>query len=218
MSDTRRRILDDIRRALGPTPADQDLDALRARDVVAHTAPRPVWRGTTLERFATRIDAAAGSLATVTGWSGVTDAVAAFAHDYGVGDSLRLDVADHDDLAGLGWPEGWDVQRGATPRRDSVMGLARGFAGVAETGSVALFSGPSSPAMLNSLPEYFVVALGCDEVVDYLEDLWVRARARSDFPPRALNLVTGPSRTADVEQTLQLGAHGPRQMRVILVG
>ena len=50
-----------------------------------------------------------------------------------------------------------------------------------------------------------------------LRDLWARLRMESRGMPRALNLITGPSRTADVEQTIQLGAHGPRSVHVILL-
>jgi len=43
------------------------------------------------------------------------------------------------------------------------------------------------------------------------------ADSQSSSVPRALNLITGPSRTADIEQTIELGAHGPKRMHVLLV-
>jgi len=55
-----------------------------------------------------------------------------------------------------------------------------------------------------------------ERIVRHIEDAWERVRAETDGMPRALNIITGPSRTADVEQTIQLGAHGPRLMHVII--
>ncbi|MDN5850066.1 MAG: lactate utilization protein [Nitrococcus sp.] len=54
--------------------------------------------------------------------------------------------------------------------------------------------------------------------MDYLEEVWERLLAQGERMPRAVNLITGPSRTADVEQTMQLGAHGPRRVHLLLIG
>jgi len=51
-----------------------------------------------------------------------------------------------------------------------------------------------------------------------MEDAWALLRAERCSLPRATNIITGPSRTADVEQTIQLGAHGPRRLHVLLMG
>ncbi|MCB1734093.1 MAG: lactate utilization protein [Gammaproteobacteria bacterium] len=87
------------------------------------------------------------------------------------------------------------------------------IAAVAETGSVLMASGPTHPTTLNFLPETHVVIIRTNQVVAHLEDAWVMIETM----PRALNLITGPSRTADIEQTLQLGAHGPRRLHAIVV-
>ena len=51
------------------------------------------------------------------------------------------------------------------------------------------------------------------------EDAWDRLRAAEGEGrlPRTVNFITGPSRTGDIEQTIQMGAHGPRRLHVILV-
>ncbi len=54
------------------------------------------------------------------------------------------------------------------------------------------------------------------QVVGAYEDGWDRLRAAGRMP-RAVNFVTGPSRSGDIEQTLHLGAHGPRQLHIVLV-
>lgn len=91
------------------------------------------------------------------------------------------------------------------------------FAGVAETGSLVMLSGPETPTTLNFLPEHCLVVLERSRLVANLEDVWPLLRGIGPKPPRAVNFVTGPSRTADVEQTIQLGAHGPRRLQVYLV-
>ena len=90
--------------------------------------------------------------------------------------------------------------------------------GIAETGTLALTSGPDTPATLNFLPDQEIVVLEAGRIVSHLEDAWTLLRQSDAFPHRVLNLVTGPSRTADIEQTIQLGAHGPRSLVILLVG
>jgi len=103
------------------------------------------------------------------------------------------------------------------PESSDAVVLSVAFAAIAETGSLAMVSGNSTPTSWNFLAETFVCMVAKDRVVGHLEDVFSMLRAELGSPPRALNLVTGPSRTADVEQTIQLGAHGPRRVHVILV-
>ena len=79
--------------------------------------------------------------------------------------------------------------------------------------------GPERPTTLNFLPETHIVVLTADQVVGGMEEAWGRLRERygRGVMPRTVNLVTGPSRSADIEQTLQMGAHGPRRLHIILV-
>jgi len=79
-------------------------------------------------------------------------------------------------------------------------------------------SGPESPTTLNFLPDDFLCLLPESRIVPRLEDAWALLRAERGSMPRATNIITGPSRTADVEQTIQLGAHGPRRLHVLLWG
>jgi L-lactate dehydrogenase complex protein LldG len=113
---------------------------------------------------------------------------------------------------------------------DTAVGVSRGFAGVAETGTLLLYSRAASPTTLNFLPATHVVVVRAAEVLGVYEDVWDRLRTRlgntggngattwADNWPRTVNLITGPSRTADIEQTLQLGAHGPMNLHILLVG
>lgn len=92
------------------------------------------------------------------------------------------------------------------------------FAGIAETGTVALISTHDRPTTLNFLPETHIAILRARDLVGTYEALWSKLRKESgEHWPRTLNLITGPSRSADIEQTLLMGAHGPRRLHIILV-
>lgn len=109
------------------------------------------------------------------------------------------------------------VRRGRAEAADAVS-VTGAFAGVAETGTLVLISGPAHPTTLNFLPETHVVVLREADVTAGLEEVWERLRiVRGADMPRALNMVTGPSRSADIGQELQMGAHGPRRLHVLLV-
>lgn len=90
------------------------------------------------------------------------------------------------------------------------------FAGVAETGTLAMLSGPERPVTLNFLPEAHVALVSTRDLVGAYEDMWARMRA-AGATPRAVNLITGPSRSADIGQELRMGAHGPRRLHIVLV-
>ena len=114
------------------------------------------------------------------------------------------------------------IQRGKPSGAEGV-GVTSAFAAVAETATLMIASGPDSPATMNFLPDTHVVVLPAARVVGPLEDAWDRLRATHDGPltgaamPRTVNLVTGPSRTGDIEQKIEMGAHGPRRLHVIVV-
>ena len=111
-----------------------------------------------------------------------------------------------------------EASEGASDGHD-LNGLSCAFAAVAETGTLALLAGRDNPTTLNFLPDNHIVVVAAGDVVGDLESLWAKLRtARPEGPSRVVNLVTGPSRSADIEQTLLLGAHGPRSLHVILVG
>ncbi len=117
---------------------------------------------------------------------------------------------------------GWDrqpllrVRRGNADPGDAV-GMTLAFAGIAETGTLMLVSAPERPVMLAFLPETCIVVLPLSRLDGAYEESWARLRALSPMPPRAVNLVTGPSRTADIANALTLGAHGPKRLLVLLV-
>ena len=107
------------------------------------------------------------------------------------------------------------VRRGRAEAEDAVS-LTPCLAAVAETGTLMLVSGGDTPTTLNFLPDTHIVVMHAGQVVASYEDGWDLVRARGAWP-RTVNLITGPSRTGDIEQRIQLGAHGPRRLHVVLV-
>ena len=99
-----------------------------------------------------------------------------------------------------------------------MVGITGAFAGIAETGTLMLLSGPQTPATASLLPETHIAVVDKTQIVATMEDAWDRLRDEHGKLPRAVNFVSGPSRTADVEQTVTLGAHGPYRVLIIFVG
>lgn len=212
MAEGRDLILGRVRQALGRgrNPGDAALPGSADRPTAY---ARPEVGGDLVERFAAQLDAAAGTLARVATDADIPVAVVTYLDQRGL--PTRLAVAPA--LRGLPWPSDWTLSFGPSRGGDRVA-VTPCFAAVAETGTLALLSGPDSPTTLNFLPDHHLVVVRTSQLVPHLEDLWVRLRKDVEGMPRTLNLITGPSRTADVEQTLQLGAHGPLALHLILVG
>lgn len=107
---------------------------------------------------------------------------------------------------------------GAADPADAVS-LSRALAGAAETGTLFLTSGRDNPSTLNFLPETHLVALLAGDLVGSYEEAWdmLRGKYALGIMPRTVNLISGPSASADIEQTLIRGAHGPRRLAVFII-
>ncbi|MGH7057726.1 MAG: LutC/YkgG family protein [Acetobacteraceae bacterium] len=225
---SREAILGSIRRNLrrGALPADQQ--AMLAGRLALHPrGPIParslLARGGRIALFLERLEKEYASFARVADLAQVARAIA----DYLAQQNLpsELVAAPHPELAGLPWDSVplLKVRVGRAQDGD-VVGVQQAFAAVAETGTLMLPSGPERPTTLNLLVETEIVVLRASRVVGCYEEAWDLLRAgraaaegSGGFMPRNVMLVTGPSRSADIEQTLELGAHGPRRVHVILV-
>ncbi|HEX4918224.1 MAG TPA: lactate utilization protein C [Limnobacter sp.] len=121
-------------------------------------------------------------------------------------------------LANLDWQAaGLNVRVGA-PHGDDLIAISGVAYAVAETGTLVFASRPDEPASTHLLPETHIALVRNDQVVHTMEDAFARLRTEGRAMPRALNFVSGPSRTADIEQTIVLGAHGPYRVHLVLVG
>ena len=110
------------------------------------------------------------------------------------------------------------LRRGRGEGSDHVS-ITGAFAAIAETGTLVMASGPDHPVTLNLLPDTHIVVIREGDIVGGYEDVWGRLRERygKDRMPRTVNTITGPSRTGDIEQAMELGAHGPRRLHIVVV-
>jgi L-lactate dehydrogenase complex protein LldG len=201
---TKASVLQNIRDALGC--AAQAMPELQFQP-----APRPPFTGDVLERMCERLRAHACTLQSLTSLDEAPQHVA----DWLAAHALPARIALAEPLAQLAWPATLERNTGpATKETRCAVSLA--FAGIAETGGLMMLSGPDSPITHNFAPEYHIVVLHAASIVAYQEDAWRRLREQGPIP-RAVNLIAGPSRTGDIEQTIQIGAHGPRAVHVLLV-
>jgi L-lactate dehydrogenase complex protein LldG len=167
------------------------------------------------------VEMAKGAAATIARVARMEDVPAAVA-DFLAAQNLpaRLRLAGDPALEGLPWSERplLKLESGPAQASDSAS-LTPAFAGIAETGTLMLVSGAERPTTLNFLPDNHLVVLREDQLVGPFEDAWDRLRAAlgGEALPRTVNFITGPSRSADIEQQLNMGAHGPRRLHIILV-
>jgi L-lactate dehydrogenase complex protein LldG len=220
-------ILGAIRRGLkrGPLPADQA--AMLDGRLAAHPrhlipARSRIPRPEQIALFIRNVEKEFGTVERIPDLAAVPAAIT----DYLAAQNLpaRLVMAPHPELEGIDWSTRPMLEREARRARDGdLVSLQHAWAAVAETGTLLFPSDPVRPATLNLLPDTEIVLLRASAIVGAYEEAWDRLRReRTDtltggFMPRNLMFVTGPSRSADIEQTLELGAHGPRRLHILLV-
>jgi L-lactate dehydrogenase complex protein LldG len=223
---SRDAILGDIRRALGRNgPVAPETAAQLADRVEAHRRNLVPARAASLGN-AGRIDlfVAMAEEVQTTVMRVASDAdIPAEVARYLAAENLpaELTVAPDHSLDAIPWQDRplLEIRRGKADPGDQVS-LTPCLAAVAETGTLMLVSGSGTPTTLHFLPDTHIVVVRAGQVVAGYEDGWDLIRARADSGegwPRTVNMITGPSRTGDIEQRIQLGAHGPRRLHIVLV-
>jgi L-lactate dehydrogenase complex protein LldG len=101
---------------------------------------------------------------------------------------------------------------------DDLLGITGVFCAIAETGTLVIAAGADAPTATTLLPETHVAIVPANRIVDTMEDAFALIREERGRAPRAINLISGPSRTGDIEQTIVLGAHGPFRVHILVVG
>ena len=214
MSAARERVLESIRRSLrraGPLPRSVRTGLDRR---LAEPKPnlKPALAEDPVSLFVDKANAVHTQTSIVPDLAGVSAVVVQHIDDNGLGDAIV--VAPQ--LDGIQWSNRLAIERRAARGSDQ-LSVTGAFAGIAETGSVMLLSGPQSPTTLNFLPEDHIVVLRESRIVPHLEDAWALLRAERDLMPRTVNVISGPSKTGDIELVIQEGAHGPRRFHVIVL-
>lgn len=158
------------------------------------------------------------TVAHVAGYGDLPEAVSSFLRDKNLPAAVRMGADPR--LASAPWAgqKTLEIHHGASDGEDA-SGVSHAFAGIAETGTLALTSGQDNPTTVNFLPENHIVVVAASDVLPDLETVWqnLRAARGTTGMPRTVNLVTGPSRSGDIEQVLLLGAHGPRALHIVIV-
>ena len=223
---SRQAILVDVRRACTQRRGKSGLAEVEAR--LASCAPGPVPARGRIERdrqaalFIAEAERVQAGVVRVKRLADVPEAVAQYLARHNIEPSLRC--APDPLLRSIPWSKhsAISVTEGKGERDDPV-GVTSAAVAVAETGTLVLASGPESPTTLALVPPVHIAVVPVARLVGTYEEAWGALRAKSARAgtafamPRAVNWITGPSRTADIEQTLLLGAHGPQRMFVVLV-
>lgn len=224
--NARDEIFGGIRRALGRGPLGEKAAGELAARVAEHRRNLIPARAAALdpaarvELFVAMAEAVQTTVARVAADQDVPAEVAR----YLAAENLPAELAMAPDPAVDGLP--WNtrpllqVRRGKAEPGDAVS-LTPCLAAVAETGTLMVVSGETTPSTLNFLPDTHIVVLRAAQVVASYEDGWDLLRRRAGGEPaglpRTVNFITGPSRTGDIEQRIELGAHGPRRLHVVLI-
>ena len=211
---SRDAVLARVRAALGRSgAAGEARAAAQAYIAQRRQGPRPRLPDDLVQRFLERATDMESTVERVASADAVPAAVARY-------------LGPTDPLAGVCWPElatlDWAAAGVCIESRPTVghdaLGITGCFCAIAETGTLVFVTGTRSPSATFLLPETHVAIVRADQVVAGMEEAFARIRAECGPLPRAVNLVSGPSRTGDIEQTIVLGAHGPRRLHVVLVG
>lgn len=222
MTSSRDAIFANIRRALGVKGSDRIrqqvvADRLERAPKGVIPARAQLQEAERVALFKTLCEGAAASVVSLARAEDAPAAVAAYLRDQNLPAAVR--TGEDARLAGLPWGEtALAISTGRSDGADLVS-VSHAEAGIAETGTLVLTSGADNPSTLNFLPDHHIVVVSAKDVVSDLEGVWKKLRARhgKGEMPRTVNLITGPSRSGDIEQTILLGAHGPRRLHVLVV-
>jgi L-lactate dehydrogenase complex protein LldG len=213
MTDARAAILGRVR------------GAIAARREAGPAAPRPDSyirpqraqgdRSELVARFREMALFAGASVDTIVSDASAAAAAARYLSREGLGDRLILSPSKR--IMRMPWS---DTPRLSVRRSrfgpDDRVAVTEAIAGIAETGTLLVRSGADSPNLLHLLPEAHIAILDSANIVGSYEDALVLLGQDKTWP-RAATFITGPSRTADIEKTPQIGVHGPRQLHIILI-
>lgn len=219
----REAILGRVRRALKKS-GDDGKAREAAQDYVARHArgPQPVLHGNLVAQFIERAIHMESTIERIESRREIPAAVARYL------DALELPdaIAEQKSHRGVCWPEladldwagaGLDIEARPTQGHDR-LGITGCLGAIAETGTLLFVPGPEMHTATALLPDTHIVLLRTADIVATMEDAFARVRAVRRDLPRAINLISGPSRTGDIEQTIVLGAHGPYRVHILLLG
>lgn len=201
------------RQGKGPAPDAAEREAVREHIAAHPQSARPRMDWEPVARFRERALGLASTVDEVDAPAAVPAAVARYLQAR----SLPLSAVCWPEFGGLDWRgAGMEVESRAARDAD-LIGITGAFCAIAETGTLMTVSGTDTPATVSLLPETHIAVVEKSRIVRGMEEAWQLVRDEIKQLPRAVNFISGPSRTADIEQTVTLGAHGPYRVHIILV-
>lgn len=211
----RRSILARIRAAQGRDAAPEAHEREAVADYLARhpQGPRPPLPDDLVARFVGEAQKMASTVEEVDDLAAVPGAVQRYLSAHG----LPSRAIAWQTLEGLDWAGADLTVEFRKPQDPDLVGITGCFCATAETGSLVLLSGRQTWASAGLLPETHIAIVPASRIVAGHEDAFALIRAEHGELPRAVNFVSGPSRTGDIEQTIILGAHGPYRVHVIVV-
>ena len=213
MSGARERILRGIGRGLGTADERKLTKTAWANTPKAPTPAIAQLNGNArVAQFLNSFQEMHGTYSELSSFDKLPEVLSQQLRSRNLGQNIRL--GSEAEFASLDWS---NIEFSIGPGRlKEPATLTRAFCASAETGTLMLLSGPQNPVTLNFLGETHFAVLRKSEIEAGFEGMWKRFRA-SGQDPRTVNLITGPSRTADIEQSLELGAHGPLALHLFLI-
>jgi L-lactate dehydrogenase complex protein LldG len=222
MSDSRAAILGRLKQGLKRDTRSTDAARARLETPPENLVPkRGVDATDKIKQFTLEAERVEATLVRVPNLTALPAAVAEYLKRHNLPTGVRVAPS----LMQAGWQAQplLDVSSGRAAGSDAV-GVSCAFGGVAETGTLVFLSGPDNPTTVNFLPPTHIAVVAAKDIAGSYEEVWARVRALAPKPgagktqlPRTVNWITGPSRTADIEQTLLLGAHGPQNLHIVVV-
>jgi L-lactate dehydrogenase complex protein LldG len=223
MNSARDAILGRVRAALGKTSSDPAAVAAARSYIGAHRqGPRPRMDADLRTRFLQRATDMESTVESIADRHDIPAAVARYISALNLPPALAMQKSQR----GVCWPEFADLDWAgvglaieARPTRgDDRLGITGAFCAIAETGTLVVLSGADSPTATTLLPDTHMAVVPADRIVAGMEEAFALIRDERHAVPRAINLISGPSRTGDIEQTIVLGAHGPYRVHILVVG
>ena len=212
----RDNILARIRAAQGkqPVPGDGERGQVRAHLAAHAQSPRPRAADDLLACFRARALALSSTFDEAARLADVPQAVASYLRR----NNLPLEAVCWPEHLELGWGTAGLSVAARAARDGDLVGITGTFCAIAETGTLLMVSAARAFATTSLLPETHIALVRAHRIVRGMEEAWQLLRAEIGAPPRAVNFISGPSRTADIEQTVTLGAHGPYRVHIVLLG
>lgn len=198
------------------------MNAATGREVMAHAlssrsqGPKPVFDDAPralIERFRIKSELQSSTVDRVATDAEVPAAIARYLTEMKLPKAAVVQPA----LAALDWVAAGLAVEARGARDADLVGITGCFCAVAETGTLMMCSSPATPSAVSLLPETHIAVVPASRILPYMEDAWDLARKELGTLPRAVNFISGPSRTGDIEQTIVLGAHGPYRVHLVIV-